>query len=91
MAFPSSVPDLVNDSISRAAPEAPGDAPAVAPGDLFTADSQALSNALHNATLDQQQDAPISQAANVQGLTTLYSLDSAGTGIATRDLLHPGL
>ncbi|WP_327196777.1 RebB family R body protein [Vibrio coralliilyticus] len=56
-------------------------------GNLFQATSQALGNAAHNATMAQQQAAITAQAATTMGVTTLYSIDTASTGIATKDIL----
>ena len=59
-------------------------APAIAMGNLFIATSQALSNAAHNATNNQQQAYVTTQAATTQGVATLYSLDTASAGEATK-------
>jgi hypothetical protein len=82
--FPTSVNNQITDAVSQANLKVLGDAPAMSLGSLFIATSQALSNAAHNATTQQQQTVTTSQAANVQGLTTLYSLDIASTGRGTR-------
>lgn len=58
-------------------------APAVALGNLYQASAQALSNAAHNATNNQQQSYVTAQAATTMGVATLYSLDAASTGPAT--------
>ena len=49
--------------------------------------AQALANAAHNATNAQQQSYVTAQAATTMGVATLYSLDTASTGIATMDIL----
>jgi len=96
MAFPTAVNDQITDSVSQANLQVLGDAPAMGLGGLYVATSQALSNAAHNATTLQQQTGVTSQAANTQGLGTLYSLDTASTGIPANavlglDILPPGL
>lgn len=63
-----------------------GDAPATAMGNLFVATSQALSNAAHNATNNQQQSYVTAQAATTMGVSTLYSIDTASTGVATQNI-----
>lgn len=83
MAFPTSVNDQITDAVTQANVKVLGDAPAVAMGNLFVATSQALSNAAHNATTSQQQTNITAQAATVQGVATLYSIDTASTGVAT--------
>lgn len=83
MAFPTAINSQITDSITQANTKVLGDAPAMGMGNLYIATSQALSNAAHNATSNQQQTTLTSQAANVQGVSTLYSLDIASTGVAT--------
>ena len=81
--FPTSVNNQITDSVSQANLKVLGDAPAMSMGSLFVATSQALSNAAHNATSLQQQNVTVSQAANVQGVSTLYSLSTGTTGSGT--------
>lgn len=88
MAFPTAVNDQVTDSVTQANVKVLGDAPAMSMGNLFQATSQALGNAAHNATMAQQQAAITAQAATTMGVTTLYSIDTASTGVATKDILN---
>ncbi|MCU1226419.1 MAG: glycerol-3-phosphate dehydrogenase [Edaphobacter sp.] len=90
MAFPTAVNDQITDSVSQANLKVLGDAPAMGLGSLFVATSQALSNAAHNATFAQQQAVTTSQTVNVQGLSTLYSIDTASTGVSTGMILGLG-
>jgi len=83
MAFPTAVNSQITDSVSQANLKVIGDAPAMAMGNLFVATSQALSNSAHNSTSNQQQATLTGQAANTQGVATLYSLDIGSTGAAT--------
>ena len=83
MAFPTAVNSQITDSVSQANLKVIGDAPAMAMGNLFVATSQALSNSAHNSTSNQQQATLTGQAANTQGVATLYSLDIGSTGTAT--------
>lgn len=83
MAFPTSVNPQITDAVRQVNTSVLGDAPAVALGDLFIATSQALSNAAHNATNNQQQSYVTMQAATTQAVSTLLSLDTASTGRAT--------
>ncbi|PWC85020.1 glycerol-3-phosphate dehydrogenase, partial [Azospirillum sp. Sp 7] len=62
-------------------------APAIAMGNLFQATAQALANAAHNATNNQQQSYVTMQAATTMGVATLYSIDTASTGVATKSIL----
>lgn len=86
MAFPTSVNDQITDSISQANTKVLGDAPAVAMGNLFVVTGQALSNAAHNATNNQQQSYVTMQASTTQGVSTLLSIDTASTGYATTSI-----
>ncbi len=86
MAFPTSVNDQITDSVTQANTKVLGDAPAIAMGNLFQATAQALANAAHNATSSQQQTNITAQAATTMGVTTLYSIDTASTGIATQKI-----
>ena len=87
MAYPTHVNDAVTDSITQVNTKVLGDAPAVAMGNLFVATSQALSNAAHNATNNQQQSYVTMQASTTQGVSTLLSVDTASTGVATTEIL----
>lgn len=85
--FPTSVNSQITDAITQANTKVLGDAPAIAMGNLYQATAQALSNAAHNATTAQQQSYITAQASTTMGVTTLYSLDTASTGVATQDIL----
>lgn len=84
MAFPTAVNSQVTDAVDTATIS---DAPATAMGNLYIATSQALSNAAHNATNNQQQAYVTMQAATTQGVSTLYGIDTASTGVATSEIL----
>ena len=86
MAFPTTVNDQITDSVTQANTEVLGTAPAIAMGNLYQATAQALANAAHNATTSQQQTNITAQAATTMGVTTLYSIDTASTGIATKKI-----
>jgi hypothetical protein len=83
MAFPTAVNSQITDSVSQVNTKVLGDSPAIAMGNLFVATSQALSNAAHNATNNQQQSYVTMQASTTQGVSTLLSVDTAATGVAT--------
>ncbi|MBK3778171.1 glycerol-3-phosphate dehydrogenase [Azospirillum brasilense] len=91
MAFPPAVNDQITDSVTQANTKVLGDAPAIAMGNLFQATAQALANAAHNATNAQQQSYVTAQAATTQGVATLYSIDTATTGVATKSILSTGV
>lgn len=87
MAFPTAVNQQITDSVTQVNTKVLGDSPAMAMGNLFQATAQALSNAAHNATTAQQQANVTMQAATTQGVSTLYALDTASTGVATSAIL----
>jgi hypothetical protein len=82
--YPTSVNSQITDSVTQVNTKVVGDAPSVAMGNLFVATGQALSNAAHNATFNQQQAGLISQSSMTQSVSTLYSIDTASTGKATQ-------
>ncbi|CAA0099490.1 Uncharacterised protein [BD1-7 clade bacterium] len=86
MAFPTAVNSQITDSVSQVNTKVLGDAPAVATGNFMIATSQALSNAAHNATTVQQNATVTAQAALTQGVSTLYCIDTAATGHATKEI-----
>jgi hypothetical protein len=91
MAFPTAVNDQITDSVTQANTKVLGDAPAIAMGNLYQATAQALANAAHNATNAQQQSYVTSQAATTMGVATLYSIDTATTGVSTKEILSAGV
>jgi len=86
MAFPTAVNSQITDSVTQANTKVLGDAPAMAMGNLYQATAQALANAAHNATSAQQNAVITAQAATTQGVATLYSIDTATTGVATQKI-----
>lgn len=87
MAFPTAVNSQITDAVTQSNVKVLGDAPAIAMGNLYQATAQALANAAHNATNAIQQSNVTAQAATTMGVATLYSIDTASTGIATKDIL----
>ena len=87
MAAPTAVNSQITDAVTQANTPVLGDAPTVALGNFFIATAQALSNAAHNATVAQQQSAATALESIVQGVTTLYGLDTASAAVAVNDIL----
>jgi len=88
MSFPTAVNSQITDSITQVNTKVLGDAPATAMGNFMIATSQALSNAAHNATSSQQHSTMTAQAATTQGVSTLYSVDTASTGVASSEIAY---
>lgn len=76
----------ITDSVTQVNTQVLGDAPAIAMGNLFMATSQALSNAAHNATTNEQQAWITMQAATTQAVAVMLSTDAWTTGEATQPI-----
>ncbi len=87
MAYPTAVNSQITDAVTQSNVQVLGDAPAIALSNLYQATAQALANAAHNATTAQQQTAITAQAATTMGVATLYSIDTASTGISTSKII----
>lgn len=81
--YPATVNGQITDSVTQANVKVLGEAPAIAMGNLFVATSQALSDAAHNATDNQQESYVTMQASTTQGVATLEALDTASAGRAS--------
>ena len=90
MALPTAVNSQITDAVTQSNVKVLADAPAMAMGALFQATGQALSNSAHNATASQQQTGVTAQASTTMGVATLYALDTASTGVATKEILSTG-
>ncbi len=88
MAFPTSVNSQITDSVTQVNTKVVGDAPAVAVSNLFLATSQALGNAAHNATNNQQQSYVTMQAATTQGVNSLMTTGTTVTGKAAEQIFE---
>ncbi len=84
--------DTVNPQVTDVVEKAGVDAPANAMGHLFQTIAQSTGMAFQNATHAQQNLNEAIQAATIQGVGLLYSIDTATTGEATGKILsavHP--
>ncbi len=88
MAYPTSLNSQITDAVTQANTKVLGDSPAVAMSNMYQATAQALGNAAHNATSAQQQTTVTAQAATTQGVSLLYCLDTATTGVATEKIFQ---
>ena len=85
MAFPTAVNSQITDSVSQVNTEVLGTAPAVALSNLLVVTGQALSNAAHNATSNQQHAYATMQASTTQGV----AIDLSAIGRIAALLLLP--
>ena len=76
MAIPTAVNGQITDSITQTNVEVLADAPAVAMGNFYQTTAQALSNAAHNATTNQQNLNTIANAAVTASVNLLTGGDS---------------
>jgi Killing trait len=67
----------ITDSVTQANTKVLGEAPAMAMGTLYQTMSQAVGLAMQNAVQAQQNMNIAAQAATVQGIATMYSIDTA--------------
>jgi hypothetical protein len=86
MAEPTPVNGQITDAITQGDLTALGNAPAMAMGTLYQHMAHATGILFQNAVAAQQQAAITAQAATVQGVATLYSIDTAATGVATQKI-----
>ena len=88
MADVTAVNGQITDAVTQANLKVLGEAPAMAMANLYQATAQALANAAHNAVSAQQQTNVTAQAATTMGVATLFSIDTASAGVATKDVLN---
>ncbi|HMY15628.1 MAG TPA: RebB family R body protein [Polyangium sp.] len=84
--------DTVNPQVTDAVEKADVDVPANAVGHVYQTIAQSTGIAFQNATHAQQNLNEAIQAATIQGVGLLYSIDTATTGEATGKILsavHP--
>lgn len=88
MADVTAVNGQITDAVTQANLKVLGEAPAMALANLYQVTAQALANAAHNAVSAQQQTNVTAQAATTMGVATLFSIDTASAGVATKDVLN---
>lgn len=86
MAVDTAVNAQVTDSVTQANVKVLCDSPALSLSNLYQMVSQSLGLAAQNAVMSQQQTNVIHQAATTQGVSLLYSVDTASTGVATTQI-----
>ena len=74
---------VVTDAVTQANVKVLGDSPAMALSNLYQTISQSLSLSAQNAVTAQQQTNIIHQATTTQGVSLLYSVDTAAVGVTT--------
>ncbi len=87
MADPT-VSTQITDAVTQANVKVLGDSPAMALSNLYQTISQSLSLSAQNAVTSQQQSNIVHQATTTQGVSLLYSVDTAAVGAASGKALR---
>ena len=82
-AAPDTVSPVITDAVTQANVKVLAESPAMALSNLYQTISQSLSLSAQNAVTSQQQTNIIHQATTTQGVSLLYSIDTAAIGDAT--------
>ncbi|NEO33558.1 MAG: hypothetical protein F6K36_24655 [Symploca sp. SIO3C6] len=77
----------VTDAVTQANVKVLGDSPALSLSNLYQTISQSLSLSVQNAVMAQQQSNLIHQAVTTQGVSLLYSVNTAAIGAVARQTL----
>ncbi len=83
MADPTAVNDQITDSVTQSNVKVLGDAPALALGHIYQTMAHSTGLSFQNAVTAQQQLNMAAQAATVQGVSLLYTVDTAADAVAT--------
>ena len=78
----------ITDAVTQANVKVLGDAPAMAMSNLYQTISQSLSLSAQNSVTSQQQSNIVHQATTTQGVSLLYSVDTAAVGSASGKILR---
>ena len=84
------VNEQITDSVTQVNTKVVGETPAMAMGNLLVATSQARANTAHNATVTHQQNYITQQAATVQGVNSLMSINSSVIGRSSEEIIEKG-
>ncbi len=83
MATPTAVNDQITDAVTQTNVSTLASSPALALGHVYQTLAHATGLSFQNAVMAQQQLNMASQAATVQGVNLLYSVDTAANSVAT--------
>jgi hypothetical protein len=83
MAFPTAVNGQITDAVTQSDVKVVGDAPELSLGHLYQTMAHSTGLAFQNAVTAQQQLNMAAQEATVQGVSLLYTLDTAADAVAT--------
>ncbi|REG32755.1 killing trait domain-containing protein [Archangium gephyra] len=83
MATPTAVNGQITDAVTQANVKVLGDSPAMALSHIYQTLAHSTGLSFQNAVAAQQQMNMAAQAATVQGVSLLYTLDTAADSVAT--------
>jgi hypothetical protein len=83
MATPTAVNGQITDAVTQSNVKVLGDSPAMALSHIYQTLAHSTGLSFQNAVAAQQQMNMASQAATVQGVSLLYTLDTAADSVAT--------
>ncbi len=78
----------ITDAVTQANVKVVAESPAMALSNLYQTVSQSLSLSGQNSVTTQQQSNIVHQTTTTQGVSLLYSIDTAATGSATGKVLR---
>ena len=87
MADTPQVNPQITDAVTQANVKVLAESPAMSLSNLYQTISQSLSLSAQNAVTSQQQSNIIHQATTTQGVSLLYSVDTASLGDATTEII----
>ncbi len=83
----NNVNQQITDAVTQTNVKVVADAPAMALGSIYQTAAHSTALMFQNAVNAQNQQNILSQAATTQGITLIYSIDTAADGVAVAHIL----
>ncbi len=83
----NNVNQQITDAVTQTNVKVVADAPAMALGNIYQTAAHSTALMFQNAVNAQNQQNILSQAATTQGITLIYSIDTAADGVAVAHIL----
>ncbi|MBO9856729.1 MULTISPECIES: RebB family R body protein [Xanthomonas] len=90
MAFPTAVNPQITDAVTQANVKVVGEAPAFAMGSIYQSVAHSAGILFQNALAAQQQQTPLAQAANNQGVMQTYGVDTGACAADVENVAQGG-
>jgi len=87
MADPTLVNGQITDAVTQTNVKILGDAPGQAMGMVYQVMAHSVGIGMQNANTAQQQMTAVGQAATAEGISLLYTLDTATDAVSTQEIL----